>query len=1261
MIRTDRLDIENWASRIESKGNFPYLISRLARVTTPITTKINIPSGSAAYLGGWDGILECELDSAFVPKGISLWEFGTESSVKGKADDDYAKRTADALGYDMGECTFVFVTPRLFSQKAKWIKAKKTEGKWKDVIVYDSVNLQQWLDMAGSVARWFASHTGKLPFDGILTAEQFWKEWSTGQKGTLQPSTVTSGREREMQQLGDFFSGMPGIRGVKASTKSEAIAFIIAAAMQFPHELRELFLGKTLLIDSEGSYRAAHTNSLTPLNLIPKFDDTQPLFVAVSGGHHVIVPLGADDTFNSDFITLPTIMKDGQVDGLIEMGLSREDAEKYSRESGRNIIILRRLLKFHGNTPAWVKSEDVLDILPAMLLGRWSEDSIGDREILEKFSGRTYLEYLQILHHWRDLEESPLIHIGHTWRLTSPLDLWTTLSTLLTDNHFKLLAECFLDVYKKNDTIEFEENARFISYFNKPKKYSGWAQEGLTQSLILIGQFGMGLQLSKITSPQLWVDKLVAELLHDASGKLWIDLDQKLPLLSEASPVSFFEAVQQSLSAEKKPLMEMFATVDGFLGSSSNHTGLLWALEGLAWLPEYLYDATVILLRLTALDPGGNLSNRPARSIAEVYKSWHWQTLASFDERMQILKKAVLQDKAVGWNLLIGMLPKHHDSAMPNHKMRWRLFDKDTHLNYTYPEIQKTHSFVLNSLIELFDRSETKFAQLLDESLSLNANDNEAALQFLEKVYDQVEQVDFTAWHALRKILSHHRSYPDAHWAAPEDILVRYENLYDKLAPVETLPKYKWLFDNFHIEFPDGKITDENFDEKHKKQQDRVDALRVDGLNKIISEFGFEKILKLAKSVKEPATIGEALAKSENTDSYLFLIFDLLKGDNPSIALIDRFVQINAYSKGLEWVFETYEKLKQVNFDPVLLANVFIPVQQSQELWDFINTTNETTRQEYWIKVRPWFNHLSIDEQVSGLNYLLDVKRFFTAINAVYMMKDNIPSDLIVKILQKAGSETASEKMSVREYEISTLFKRLNEKDDVSDDQITKLEWLFLPVLGSYGSGYNPKKLHQELATKPEFFNEVIKWVYMSKDENLIAEERKDIPEETLKNFAEQGYTLLSSWKKIPGVDEDGNIDVSFLNSWIDEVRTLAEISDRIEVADMQIGTILAQYSEKNKNHWPPTAIADIIERINSKSLKNNFSSATYNKRGSSSRMPYDGGAIERGHSEHFKKLGEIHKISHPNLSKIFFDMAENYLDHARREDEEAERSKLEY
>ena len=118
---------------------------------------------------------------------------------------------------------------------------------------------------------------------------------------------------------------------------------------------------------------------------------------------------------------------------------------------------------------------------------------------------------------------------------------------------------------------------------------------------------------------------------------------------------------------------------------------------------------------------------------------------------------------------------------------------------------------------------------------------------------------------------------------------------------------------------------------------------------------------------------------------------------------------------------------------------------------------------------------------------------------------------------------------------------------------------------------------------------------------------------------------------------------------------------DRIEAADKHIGRLLAYYSEEDKDYWPPDEISQIIERINTASLKDNFSVTVTNKRGFTSRSPFEGGNIEKNNAAHFQKLADLHKYKHPNLSEIFTKISEDYLNTAGHQDNQAERDRLDY
>jgi len=1258
MIPIDRTEIEAWGKRHEAKGEFPFLISKLIFETTPRSTYFEVPSGSAVFIGGWDGIVHCKEETTFVPKEISLWEFKTNGG-KTQADSDYEKRTNNSLGFDKSKATFIFVTTNCWSDKDEWIREKKAENVWADVRAYDSTNLQNWLNITDISSKWFIGAILGRSYENCLTIEDFWEEWSIGPKGImLVPELVLSGREPSCQQLINFLEGEPNLMAVRASTKDEAIAFIVATVLKTGGQLKEQFYSKSLILESLEDFRVIKKNS-SQLNLIAKFEDTATLHSAVGRNHHVLLPLGPDDPYNSkDIIEPPNPERDEQIQALIDTGISKEDATKFSREAGRDITILKKLLGFPLNKLKWKYQDEINKIIPALLIGRWDETKEEDRKIVEQISGESYLAYSEKLYKWLEVESPPLIKIGSSWRLTSPLDAWINLSNHISTNDFENLKICFLKIMREiNPVFDLEPEQRSMaSLQGKVSACSAWCREGLTQSLILVGLHGDKLKFQHSFSAQDWVDSIIKELLYEAPGDLWASRNLEMPLIAEASPKSFFESAYHSLSLDDKSIMDMFIEEDDFISPTSHHTGLLWALEGLAWTEEYVYDASLLLAKLATLDPGGKLSNRPLNSLSEIYKPWHYQTLASFEYRMKILEQIIKKEYETGWELLNGIIPDGTGSAtFPTHKLRWRLFERSFDNQYQWSEIFATHSRVLELLIEHFDYSEKKLADLLkkSESKQIQPADREKVLSFIESNLVKIEITDNSAWHDLRSTLSQHRSYSDAQWALPEELLKRYEDIYQKLQPSDPVDRVMWMFNDHWPNFPEGI---EKKELSIREQEKLVEERRVEGLKSIYEEFGFQKVKELTRTVKETWVYGDTLARITDEENEVFSLCEYLKEDEvPILHFIQRFILRKSLINGIDWVFALYEKLKETEFTDTQLARIFHQVDQSKTVWEFLDKTSAETQNSYWKGIYPNFWGVPEDDMVYGIDKLLEVNRFISALDIAYHKPEKIPTEKLVEVLEKAATQKSEEERRFDSYHATRIIEALETRKDIDKSDLLRLEWLYLPFLASYTSVHKPKVLHEELANNPEFFIKVLRWVYKSDTEE---EDKEDISDEVRRNRGRNAYELLCSWKQIPGVDEEGNINEEFLWSWIDKVRELAEQSGRLKVADVQIGQALAEYPEKEEP-WPPQEICKVIEKINTKSLKSGFSSSTFNKRGSSTRGPFDGGDIERGHAKYFQSQADQIKYDFPVTAEILKRLADGYEQDAIRMDEMAERDEL--
>src|SRR6266545_6728244 len=145
---------------------------------------------------------------------------------------------------------------------------------------------------------------------------------------------------------------------------------------------------------------------------------------------------------------------------------------------------------------------------------------------------------------------------------------------------------------------------------------------------------------------------------------------------------------------------------------SSPHTGLLWALEDLAWSPEYLGRVALVLARLQELDPGGRLSNRPSESLREIFLPWHPQTAASVDGRLAVLDLVIDHELVAAWNLLARLLPQSHDVAMPTYAPRWREWKPSEERPPTLGEVGHPASEIVGRMLAVAGTDGNRWATL---------------------------------------------------------------------------------------------------------------------------------------------------------------------------------------------------------------------------------------------------------------------------------------------------------------------------------------------------------------------------------------------------------------------------------------------------------------------------------------------------------------------------------------------------------------------
>jgi hypothetical protein len=661
-------DIQNWANRIDARVNLPHLIRRLIQHSTTDLQHLSMRTGEGVQLPSWDGITKSISGSVFVPSGTAVWEMGANVDITSKANDDYTKRTADSDGIDPKETTYMFVTPRRWSGKDKWVQERLKENVWKNIRAFDADDLHAWLETVPAVHIWFSQLIGKVP-DGAETLESFATEWLGVTQPPMPEALVTSGRDKEVGTVIERLRNTPNVSSVKATSRAEAIVFLFAVLSQLQEPYRTQQLERAVIVRDRHAWQTL-VSADKGLILIPFSDDLDTAASASRHGHHVYIPLESD---NGD-LELPLLQRAPVEKLLLDTGLTEEKARKLSQIARRSLSALRRQLSPARGiaNPEWSRTPTPA-LLAAMLVGEWDSSNIHDQQILEQLSGVAYADLERTLIELKQLKDPPLRQRGRDWMIAVKPDAWMLLSPFITRHlleQFRVVVSAVFEVV--DPALEPPKNQRILaSLLKKVIPHSYKLRSGLADTLAVMGAYSEQVTFSGGTRGQEEADIIIRKLLHDAPLERWTSLGGLLPLLAEASPIQFLGALERQPQAL---LTGFFTDSDNtdIWGATSPHTYILWALEGLAWHSEYLSRAASLLLRLHKLDPGGKTTNRPMDSLSRIFLLWHPYTTASLRERLDVLEALTTRDQEAIWRLRRAILPQSmtftYQTSKPKHR-----------------------------------------------------------------------------------------------------------------------------------------------------------------------------------------------------------------------------------------------------------------------------------------------------------------------------------------------------------------------------------------------------------------------------------------------------------------------------------------------------------------------------------------------------------------------------------------------------------------
>ena len=1232
----DRAHLELWADMQSAQGDFPELIHRLVSASvTPYLEKCNIPFGSAVNLGGWDGEVDATQQTKYIPQGKSLLEFGTNKKVQPKAEADYSKRSSDS-SINKAEITFIFMTPHVWEKKDEWVESKKKDGIWKDVRVYDSTVIAQWIISVPSVELWFAPHVGIQP-DHLIMGEERLEELLTWRDVKLRPSFYTTGREKIAQDLMGRLN-QPTLMAYRAASKEEAIGFILAAGKLFPENQQKEFYSKTIVVEDATGFRLMGKQA-PMINLVPTFEDATILSRALTFGKSVLVPLGPGDEFNASVVELPSANRFGLEQSLIDSGIEEEKARRIIKDCSCNLTMIKKALGFPSLRAIWLNDVTIKEIATALIVVRWNDNYEGDKEVISFLAGMPYDDYMSSIIRWSHMPVPPVMNVGALWRITSPFSLWSDLAFIV----------------KKEQLDSLESLAQKVLTGDE-KLYSDQLRKGILNSLIILSWHGRQLNVLGYRCHS-YSDSIIRSIIANANADRWGVIAKQLPLIAEASPSVFTQEINNSLAQKDAPIMSLFYEEDGFFAPESKYPYLLWALESLAWLPDSIFEVADILLKLSERDPGGKLANRPFSSLVDIFLPWKPHTTASFEDRLSILHALGKRGYSKMWDFLLALLPKNSGYTSGTHQLKWRGYDLSIPGGATYAEIWKHAEFVCDELKTCYDGSDTQMAELIDDLLPIPLGIRSKLISWIKDITLLAKSPLPETRKKLREALWFQKNRKEG---SPgylnESELEDIRSAYNALTPNNPVEKDKWLFDELSPRLPEIVDDEEDYLAEMKVRVKQ----RENAIAGWLKSMSIEDVVLVRKMVKEPHEFGLTLGHFYKTDGLTELVLKLLLEPEDD-KFVSGYFQGMQSARGEEDTIEYLEGLKHHLTDKELTA-VLHYLFPSPQLFAFVETTTEPVQKEYWTKYSYGsFGHFD-DNSSYVLNKMVSVGRSLDALTGSWHMVKDMPTELLQDLLMESIKCSMDINGPIDVMAFESYLEELHKRGDADKDKLMALEWFFVPLLTHSSSKDIVRLLFEKLQKEPEFFVELLTYMFKPENEKEDEPDEKEDSKQVDENNAIRAFYLFREWRLIPGVDDTGVIDGNELRSWIEKALQLAKDVDREKFVYVQLGDVFAKYPENKENpNWPPKELFAIMEELNSEVLFRNYSTGMFNKRGFTTRGGYDGGDIERDNAAYFDDLKSQCLPLYPHVAKVFGGLADQYQQMAKEMDDEATIAKLDF
>ena len=1245
--------IEEWAAgNIAARDRLPVLLRRLIHATGRELRHVDFPGYDNAQRHGWDGRVEADAATLWVPEGRSFWEFGVDRRPEAKAERDYGARLGTLAPGERAKCTFVFVTPRKWPGKDEWVRGKEAAEDWKAVRAVDASDLEQWLENTIAPRIWLAGELG-IPTEGFRTLDRFWDWWAQGSNPSMTDAIFAPSVAAHADRLKTWLEKTPGDGPltVAADSREEAVAFL---ACLFRHgDPPAPARDHAVVFESAGTLRTL-SGSRSPFIPIVYGEETEREIASHYRQRHCIVARPRNAVDREPDMVVELLGHEAFGKALENMGVTeRDDLDRLASESGRSPTVLRRRLSPipEIRTPSWAKDAAVArSLIPMALVGAWHNGSPADREILAVLSDRAYEEVEKGVADLLQRDDCPVWRVDQYRGVVSKLDALFAIRPWMTERDITDFVDFAEYVLSESDpALELPDDQRWAAgLYGKVREHSSALRNGVCETLVLLAVHGAALLRNGLSiDPAALVAALVERLLSPLTSDTLRSQDRDLPGYAEAAPDRFLALIEADLRKPEPALEELLTPVGHGPFEHPRRTGLLWALERLAWHPKTFPRVVVILARLSETKIDDNWANRPINSLSAVFRWWMPQTAASLNDRIRALETLCVRFPDVGWQICIQQVESGQQIGSSSARPRWRsdaagagqplssaerfeFVRKARDLAVQWP----THDDVtLGDLVERLgdmpDEARRSVWNRIDLWSRTDANEKTRAV-----LRERIRLLFLTRHGFLRGLAATQRA--------------KAREICEKLTPQDLVRRHEWLFAGHWVECSTDELDDENID--LKERETRVHRLRLEAMEKIWSARGLAGALELLADC-DGWTLGRYAANCATGKRAAAAVLRTCLSTHADLG-----GKLDDFMRGFLWSIDDDLRAALIadlakTFAAKQTVRLFKCAPFCDRTWRLLDQQDPPVRNGYWRIVHPARPGLTTSETTELIDRLLEVDRPRAAFFAVRFDWDSVETSRLKRVLMAVvnGSGEPAGDFEIEPYSLSEALSSLDGRTGVTVDEMAQLEFAFIEALDRGEHGI--PNLERRVAESPALYVQALALFSTRDDDGQDpAEWQIDDPERRAA-MGGAAYQLLEHVRRLPGADDEGRIDPRVLSRWVSEARRLCKEYGRAGIGDSRIGQLLSRGPSEEDGGWPCRAVCEILETVTSQDITDGFEIGVYNARGVHSRGLEDGGEQERTLSAKYRAYAERLNFDYPYVANMVERIAKRYDRDAERED----------